>query len=93
MDEQTEFKRFDQVQIITTRNVTYLSAPPGSKISPKGIWQVCGVVDSQLLLAKHNAIIKIPVSDVLKIMNYDVNEFTKNFGRLLDGEGKNGEEG
>ena len=82
--EGTKFKIFDQVRIITTRRVNYLSAPPGSNVSPKGIWQVSCAIQSDLLLIKGNAIIRIPASDVLKIADYDVNVVTSKFGRLSE---------
>ena len=82
--EQVKFKQFDQVQLITTKNVKYLSAPSGTTISPKGVWSVVGVVDDELMLAKNNVIIRIPVLDVLKISEYDLSEITQFLGRLLD---------
>lgn len=82
--EGTKFKMFDQVMLVTTRNVHYLSAPPGSNVSPKGIWQVSGAVDTDLLLVKGNATIKIPATDVLKVVDYDVNAITAKFGRLSE---------
>lgn len=84
MDDQITFKRFDQVKIITTKNVNYLSAPPGTKADPKGIWIVSGVVDEQLLLVKNNIVIKIPPTDVLKVIDYDLNKLIGNFGRLIE---------
>ena len=83
-NQNIRFNVFDQVQIITTKNVRYLSAPPGSIISPKGIWQVSAAVGGELLLVKGNVIIKIPTSDVLKIVDYDVNAIVKEFGSLSD---------
>ncbi len=79
-------KRFDQVKILTTKNVKYLSAPPGSEITPYGIWSIIAAVDKDVLLAKNSIIIRIPSTDVLKIMSYDLETMTKNFGRLSRGE-------
>lgn len=85
MDTQgTKFSRFDQVKIVTVRNVHYLSAPPGSTVSPKGIWQVAAAIGDELLLVKGNATIKIPVTDVLKVVDYNVNAVTAKFGRLSE---------
>lgn len=89
----TKFSRFDQVRIVTTKNVHYVSAPPGSVVSPKGIWQVAGAIDLELLLVKGNAIIKIPAVDVLKVVDYNVDVVTAKFGRLSEygqepGQGK-----
>jgi len=79
-----KFSRFDQVQLKTTRNVTYLSAPPQTNVSPKGIWQVAGVVSDDLLLVKNNAIIRIPATDVLKVIDYNINTIVEKFGRLRE---------
>jgi len=85
MDTQsTKFSRFDQVKIVTVRNVHYLSAPPGSVVSPKGVWQVSAAIGDELLLVKGNATIKIPVTDVLKVVDYNVNAVTAKFGRLSE---------
>jgi hypothetical protein len=85
MDGQIRYNRFDQVKILTTKNVKYLSALPGSKIEPKGVWQVSGAVAGELLLVKNNAVIRIPPSDVLKIIEYDITSMTGKFGRFMDG--------
>lgn len=93
MDNKITYKRFDQVRILTTKNVRYLSAPPGTKLDPKGIWQVSGVVANELLLVKNNILIRIPPSDVLKIIEYDLDILTKNFGRFLEnGERQSGQQ-
>lgn len=80
----TKFTRFDQVRIVTARNVTYLSATPGSVTSPKGIWQVAGAINDDLLLVKGNATIKIPAADVLKVVEYNINHVTDQLKKLLD---------
>jgi hypothetical protein len=84
--EEVRFDRFDQVRLRTTKNVKYLSAPPGTHASPQGLWSVAGVVAGELLLVKYNIIIRIPATDVLKIESYDVNDVTRLLGRLTDGE-------
>jgi len=79
----------DQVKIITTKNVDYVSAPPNVKITPSGVWSVVAVLNnSELLCVKGNITIKIPISDVLKITEYDVSLVTKNLGKLSHGEAK-----
>ena len=75
--------RFDQIKLITTSNVEYLSAKPGTKISPDGIWSVIAILEEKdLLCARRSVIIRIPAKDVLKIAGYDVSKVTKNFGKL-----------
>ena len=88
---KTKVARFDQVKILTTKNVTYLSAPPGSKVSPAGLWSVTAIIgENELLLAKQSALIRIPATDVLITASYSVEKITKNFGRLSCGESEKG---
>jgi hypothetical protein len=77
------FNRFDQVKLLTTKNVKYLSAPPGTNLDPRGVWQVSAAVDGELLLVKNNIVIKIPTSDVLKVVEYDLSKMTQQFGNML----------
>jgi hypothetical protein len=89
-----KFNRFDQVQIRTSRNVKYLSALPGTNISPKGVWSVIGVVaDSELMITKDNVIVRIPCSDVLKVADYNLFDIESTLGRLLDHGQRRREEG
>lgn len=84
---ETRIGRFDQVRIITTKNVTYLSAPPGTKVDPKGIWSVVSIINSnELLLAKNNALTRIPAVDVLLVMSYNLENISESFGRLSYGQ-------
>lgn len=83
--------RFDQVRIITTKNVTYLSAPPGTAADPRGIWSVVSIVnDNELLLAKNSILIRIPATDVLLVVSYSLENINKKLGRLSDGEAEEG---
>ena len=86
-DGPTKINRFDQVRIVTTKNVNYLSAPSGSEASPGGIWSVAGSVDGDLLLVKNNLTIRITVADVLKIADCNLEKITRNLGRLSSGKG------
>jgi len=84
---ETRIGRFDQVRIITTKNVSYLSAPPGTNVSPQGLWSVISIVaGNELLLAQKSALIRIPAIDVLLVAGYDVRKITQNLGRLSRGE-------
>ena len=86
---ETHIGRFDQVRIITTKNVSYLSAPPGTNVSPQGLWSVISIIaGNELLLAQKSALIRIPATDVLLVAGYDVKKVTKNLGRLSRGERK-----
>jgi hypothetical protein len=88
MDEEIRYNRFDQVRLLTTRNVKYLSSPPGQEITPDGLWQVVAAVDGDLLLAKNSCIIRIPATDVLKVAEYDINNLIKKLGSIS----RNGED-
>lgn len=83
--------RFDQVQLLTTKNVSYLSAPSGTEVKPQGVWSVAAVFEDtgELLCVRKGTTIKIPARDVLKRAGYDVSEITKKFGNLSNGEEKN----
>lgn len=82
MEEEIVFNRFDQVRILHTKNVTYVSGPPGSEILPTGVWSVVGGINNELLLAKNNTVIRIPTDDVLKISTYDLSKLTSLLGNL-----------
>lgn len=91
--DQLKIGRFDQVRLITTKNVSYLSAPPGTKASPQGIWSVvASVATNELLLAQNSILIRVPASDVLMVAGYDVDKITKKLGKLSNGEERNSEE-
>lgn len=80
-------ERFDQVRLLTVKNVSYLSAPPNMRVIPQGVWSVAAVVNNnELMLAKENAIIRIPASDVLVISDYNLEGLNNILGRLADGK-------
>ena len=88
-NEPIKVGRFDQVKLLTTQNVSYLSAPPSTEVKPGGIWSVAAIVDgNKLLVVKNNVTIKIPATDVLKIADYTLEKITRRLGRLSRGEGK-----
>lgn len=66
-------KRFDLVQLKTVQNVKFLSGPANRPAKPQGNWTVvAGVGTDELLVAKDETIIRIPVFDVVKIADYDL---------------------
>jgi hypothetical protein len=78
--------RFDQIRILTTKNITYVSAPPGTEITPDGIWSVAAIIgQNDLLCAKNNILVKVPISDVLKIGQYDLQKIFDKLGKLSHG--------
>ena len=86
MDNQIKISRFDQVRLLSTKNISYLSAPPGAEVSPDGLWSVSAVVGDELLLVRTNVVIKVPVSDVFKVAGYDISRITNKLGRLSRGK-------
>jgi hypothetical protein len=85
--ENTKIGRFDQVRLLTTKNITYLSAPPDMKVDPSGIWSVNSVVgQNELLCVRRSIVIRVPASDVLKIADYSVDYITRDFGKLTRGQ-------
>jgi len=80
--------QFDQVRLLTVKNVKYLSAPPGTKPSTHGLWSVAGIVkDNELLLTKESVTIRIPTTDVVKVVNYDINNILSILGKLSHDQG------
>jgi hypothetical protein len=66
-------KQLDLVELLTTRNVTYLSAKPGHAPSPHGKWSVIGIIEGKdILVSREEAVIRIPISDVRKVESYDI---------------------
>lgn len=67
-------KRFDLVRLKTIQRVLWLSGPPSTTVSPKGVWSVVAGVSGSgiLMLAKGQTLIQIPQTDVEKIGDYDI---------------------
>jgi hypothetical protein len=65
-------KQFDVIQIMTTKRIRYVSGPPGHSASPSGNWSVIGFIGSDVLAAKDSTVVRVPVSDIKKIANYDM---------------------
>ena len=87
MNNQSNIGRFDQVMLLTTKNVSYLSAPPGTELSPKGVWSVTAVVgNNELLLVKNKTTIKIPHTDVKIVAKHDLTQVDVAMKGLLHGQ-------
>ena len=59
-----ELKQFDLIQIITSKNVKYLSAVKDKVPSPHGNWSIVGFVGGDVIISRDKAIVRLPVSDV-----------------------------
>lgn len=69
-----ELNATDIIQLITTRNVYYISAPPGKVVNPQGNWIVTGFVDRDVIAAKEGTIIRVPLKDVRRVARYSMDE-------------------
>jgi hypothetical protein len=68
-------KQFDVIQIITTRRIRYLSAPSGSASSPQGDWNVIGMIENDVIAAKNDTMVRVPLADVRKVGSYNLDAF------------------
>jgi hypothetical protein len=98
MDTQNQIRIdiFDQVELYTTKNVTYVSAPPGTKLSPHGEWSVSAAIGSDLLVVRNSVIVRIPASDVLLVRKHNKSNILDHLGKLRHvktTEGQRREEG
>lgn len=59
-----EIRQFDRIRLKTTRNIHYLSAPPGEIPSPHGVWIVVGNIGKDLVVSKDDAVCRVPVEDI-----------------------------
>ena len=89
MTESTQpiLQQFDQVELITIRNVSYLSAKPGHSPSPHGIWSVVGLVGGEALVAKGDVLIKIPLNDIRKVSVCDRDSVIKKLHEVCNAGG------
>ncbi len=79
-------KQLDQVNILTTKNVKYMAAEPGEAPSPHGLWSVVGFVAGEVLIAKQGAIVKIPIEDIRKVVDYDIQDVLQRVQDLMYGK-------
>lgn len=67
-------RQFDKVQLLDTKQVTYLSAPPGNPTSPHGYWSVVGFKDGRPVLAKESTTIVTSLNNIKKIASYNIDK-------------------
>lgn len=73
-----EIRSSDIIQLITTKNIKYLSSPPGKATTPQGNWIVTGFINNEVIATKEGTIIKAPISDIRKVASYSINELLEN---------------
>lgn len=78
--------RFDQVQLLTTKNIKYISSPIENPTSD-GTWLVSGIINDELLISKAQILIRVPATDVLKVVDYEevMQQLYKQLGSFADG--------
>ena len=64
------YKQFDLVQLITTKNIKYLSSEANIVSNPRGIWSVVGFIGQDALLSSGTTLIRIPVKDMILYAEY-----------------------
>ena len=75
-------KRLDIVKIKSIKNVTWVSGPAARPATPKGNWSVVGNIGNILLIAKDETIAQIPIGDVIKVAEYDINKVIENIKKV-----------
>ncbi len=90
IDRGPLFKKFDVVQILTTKHIKFVSGPKNRPASPHGNWSVVGFVKSDLMLAKDSTIVLAPVDSVRKVASYDLEGFLEKI-KSSKGDEKHGE--
>ena len=83
---QPLLQQLDQVELLTTKNVRYLSAKPGVSPTPHGLWSVVGIVEGDILISKDGALVRIPVNDVKKAANYSLEKVLNQLRMVKNGE-------
>ena len=78
------WQRFDIVRLTTTKNIEFLSGPPGRPTDPQGDWSVVGNIPGtgHVLLAKDSTIVLAPIIDIRKIASYDINRVIRNLKKV-----------
>lgn len=64
-------KQLDIVRIISTKNIKFLSGPPGKKPVPHGDWSVVGFVGSDVLIAKDETLVRAPFNAIVKVGSFN----------------------
>jgi len=90
-----EYNQLDKVVIKTTKDVHFMSGPAGRPADPRGEWSVVGFQGNDtIVLAKDSIIISTKISNVRRIMQYDVEKVFKELDKITKSiiKAKNGKE-
>jgi hypothetical protein len=84
-------KQFDLVEILSAKNIRFVSGPPGKPAKPQGLWSVVGFIGSDIVIAKDETVVRAPLSAVSKVasFNTDIEQLkrTKRLKEDMDGAG------
>ena len=73
-----EFKLFDTVYILSTKEVTWLSGPPGKPATPNGYWYIVAIRgDGKIVLSKDETVIVTDMMNIRKVGSYDLDKVFK----------------
>lgn len=89
-ESHDQIGRFDKVRLRTVRNVKYISSPIDNPTTD-GDWIVAGIIEDDILASKGSVLIRIPIADVLKTVDYNqaMETMYSKLGSMADyGEGK-----
>lgn len=68
-------KQFDIVRIVSTKNIKFLSGPPGRAAIPDGDWSVVGIVGYDVIIAKDETIVRAPLPAIKLIASYNPQDY------------------
>lgn len=66
--------QLDIVQLLRTNRVSYLSGPKSYVTSPHGNWTVVGMIKNDVIIAKDQTVVRVPVDDVRIIGIYSIED-------------------
>lgn len=73
-----EFKLFDVVYILSTKEVTWLSGPQGKPAKPDGYWYIVAIRgDGKIVLSKDETVIVTDMMNIRKVGSYDLDKVFK----------------
>jgi len=75
-------KQSDCIQIVTTKNIKYLSAPVGHIPTPDKIWCVIGILNNSVLASSGSTMVLVPLSDVKIVQQYNPGVILRSLERL-----------
>lgn len=82
-------RRFDIVQIKTTKNINFVSGLKGKIPSPHGNWSIVGFIGTDAIISRDSTTVRVPIQDVRIIAKLNTESLIRELG---DKRGKKGKE-